>query len=84
MDKKESNCTYKIQYPIFKLGKDSKYDGNIIRLIGKIFVDDFTKLESYDNEFEQIMVRIHLHCINIIFIINKVIINCTFNENYFY
>ena len=52
LEKKESNCTYKIQYPIFKLGKDSKYDGNIIRLIGKVFVDDFTKLESYDNEFE--------------------------------
>lgn len=52
LEKKEKNCSYKIQYPILKLGKDSKYDVNIIKSIGKVLVDDFTKLDSYENEFE--------------------------------
>ena len=52
IDKKEKNCTYKIEYPILKLGKNSKYDVNLIKSIGKILIDDFTKLEIYDNEYE--------------------------------
>lgn len=52
IDKKERNCTYKIQYPILKLGKNAKYDPNIIKAIGKILIDDFTKIESYENEYE--------------------------------
>lgn len=52
IDKKDKHCTYKIKYPILKLGKDSKYDINVIRNIGKVFIDDFTKLEKYENEFE--------------------------------
>lgn len=52
LDKKEKNCTYKIEYPILKLGKGSTYDLNVIRSIGKILVDDFTKFDIYENEYE--------------------------------
>ncbi|HNB99144.1 MAG TPA: DUF4163 domain-containing protein, partial [Leptospiraceae bacterium] len=52
LDKKEKNCSYKIKYPILKLGKDSKYDVSVVRNIGKVFIDEFTNIEKYENEFE--------------------------------
>ena len=52
LNKQDKNCTYKIQYPILKLGKNSHYNVNYIKSIGKILIDDFTNLEGYENEFE--------------------------------
>lgn len=52
LNKKDKNCTYKIEYPILKLGKNSPHNAEYIKSIGKVLIDEFTKLDSYENEYE--------------------------------
>ena len=52
LNKKDKNCTYNIEYPILRLGKNSPHNVEVIKSIGKTLIDDFTKLDLYENEYE--------------------------------